>query len=288
MLVECGFEVCTGENDLPAIVFRTGECLLRGVFLVESIYIGLFARDDRTCRKERLGRTDGGIELYAYVSGRVIDDGNAIQERTGNGLSRFGLDVLDTSFVNLPAMMADDIIKVEFVEIGKGEVVPYLYDKGYTVEVEELDVLIHLSHFLGLRLDAAVGIYHTVDAEVAVGRSAVFTVIAAVRPVFAAVSGLGGKSLVYPIPDATALQDGILLDDVPVILEVTQAVPHGMGVFAENERAGHFGVLRVFLNVGGAVVHGAEDVRIPFRQGAFVLYGAAVKRFQRVIGDVEV
>lgn len=37
-------------------------------------------------------------------------------------------------------MMADDIIKVEFVEIGKGEVVPYLYDKGYTVEVEELDV----------------------------------------------------------------------------------------------------------------------------------------------------
>ena len=45
---------------------------------------------------------------------------------------------------------------------------------------------------------------------------------------FAAVSGLGGKSLVYLIPDATALQDGYF-DDVPVILEVTQAVPHGMG-----------------------------------------------------------
>ena len=98
---------------------------------MESIYIGLFARNDRTCRKERFGCTDGGIELYAYVSGGVIDDGNTIQERTGNGLSRFGLDVLDTAFANLLTMMADDIIKVEFVEIGKGEVVPYLYDKGY-------------------------------------------------------------------------------------------------------------------------------------------------------------
>ena len=80
--------------------------------------------------------------------------------------------------------MADDVMEVVFVEIGEGEIIAYLYDRGCRVEVEELDVLIHLSHFLGLRLDAAVGIYHTVDAEVAVGRSAVLTVTAAVRPVY--------------------------------------------------------------------------------------------------------
>ena len=34
-----------------------------------------------------------------------------------------------------------------------------------------------------------------------------------------------------------------------------EAVAHGMGIFAEDKRAGHFGVLCVFLDVGGTVVH---------------------------------
>ena len=288
LLVEGCLEVRTGENDLPVVFFRTGECLFRGIFLMESMRIGLFTGNDRTCRKERFGSTDSGIELYAYVSGRAVGGGNAIEERTGDGLSRFGLDIFDTAFVNLFAVMADDVMEVVFVEIGEREIIAYLYDRGCRVEVEELDVLIHLPHFLGLRLDAAVGIYYAVDTEVAVGRGAVLAVVAAVCPVFTAVSGLGGKSLVYPVPNTAALQDGVFLDDVPVILEIAEAVAHGMGIFAEDERAGHFGVLCVFLDTGGTVVHGAEDVRVPFQQGAFVLHGTAVQCFQRIVGDVEV
>ena len=81
--------------------------------------------------------------------------------------------------------MADDVMEVVFVEIGE-RIIAYLYDRGCRVEVEELDVLIHLSHFLGLRLDAAVGIDYTVDTEVTVGRGAVLAVVAAVCPVFTA------------------------------------------------------------------------------------------------------
>ena len=61
-----------------------------------------------------------------------------------------------------------------------------------------------------------------------------------------------------------------------------------MGIFAEDERTGHFGVLGIFLDLGGAVVHGTEDVRIPLQLGALVLYGTAVQRLQCVVCDVEV
>ena len=185
-------------------------------------------------------------------------------------------------------MLADDVVEVELVEVGKGKVISYLYDKGYAIEVEELNILIYFLHFLCLRLYATVGIYHAVDAEVSVGRSAVFTIVAAVCPVFASVGGLGGKSLVYPVPDATALQDRIFFDEIPVFLEVSETVSHGMGIFAEDERTGHFGVLGIFLDLGGAVVHGTEDVRIPLQLGALVLYGTAVQRLQCVVCDVEV
>ena len=101
LLVEGCLEVRTGENNLPVVFFRTGECLFRGIFLMESMRIGLFTGNDRTRRKERFGSTDSGIELYAYVSGRAVGGGNAVEERTGDGLSRFGLDVFDSAFVNL-------------------------------------------------------------------------------------------------------------------------------------------------------------------------------------------
>lgn len=69
LLVECGCEVCTGEGELSAIIFRSGKCLPRSVFLMESIDIGLLAGNDCACRKERFGGTDGSIEFNAYVSG---------------------------------------------------------------------------------------------------------------------------------------------------------------------------------------------------------------------------
>ena len=115
---------------MPVVFFRTGECLLRGIFLMESMHIGLLTGNDRTRRKERFGSTDSGIELYAYVSGRAVGGGNAVEERTGDGLSRFGLDVFDSAFVNLFAVMADDVMEVVFVEIGEGEIIAYLYDRG--------------------------------------------------------------------------------------------------------------------------------------------------------------
>ena len=75
---------------------------------------------------------------------------------------------------------------------------------------------------------------------------------------------------------------------VPVVGEVTQAIAHGVGVFAQNNRAGFFcsinpvnqrplGLLSVPLWIIdiGARVHGANDVGcVGVRTAAFVLNGA--------------
>lgn len=44
-------------------------------------------------------------------------------------------------------MLADDVVEVELVEVGKGKVISYLYDKGYAIEVEELNILIYFLEF---------------------------------------------------------------------------------------------------------------------------------------------
>ena len=184
-------------------------------------------------------------------------------------------------------MLADDVVEVELVEVGKGKVISYLYDKGYAIEVEELNILIYFLHFLCLRLYATVGIYHAVDAEVSVGRSAVFTIVAAVCPVFASVGGLGGKSLVYPVPDATALQDRIFFDEIPVFLEVSETVSHGMAYSQRMSGRVISGFWAYFSIWAGRCTW---DRRCPYSTpvGRARIVWDAVQRLQCVVCDVEV
>ena len=58
LLVEGCLEVRTGENNLPVVFFRTGECLFRGIFLMESMHIGLLTGNDRLSPPANNGNPD--------------------------------------------------------------------------------------------------------------------------------------------------------------------------------------------------------------------------------------
>lgn len=134
------------------------------------------------------------------------------------------MDIFNLATVDFLSVVADDVVEVVLVEIGEGEIIADFHGGSLLVEIKELDVLVYFSHLFCLRLDTAVGVYHAVDAEIAVGGRAVLAIIAAIGPVFTVVVCLGGKALVYPVPDTAALEDRIFLDDVPVVLEVAEAV----------------------------------------------------------------
>lgn len=72
---------------------------------------------------------------------------------------------------------------------------------------------------------------------------------------------LDGKRLVHPVPNETALQLVVLVNQVPVVLEVTYTVTHGMGIFAENHGAG-ITLVHVLAQPPDACVHGAIDVAL--------------------------
>ena len=111
--------------------------------------------------------------------------------------------------------------------------------------------------------------------------------VAAKSPDVALVLVLDGKRLVHPVPNETALQLVVLVNQVPVVLEVTYTVTHGMGIFAKNEGTRHLLISGILLQIGRGRVHRAVDVRIPLQQCAFILDGTTVERLQGVVGNVE-
>mmetsp|Transcript_19423 Transcript_19423/g.67673 ORF Transcript_19423/g.67673 Transcript_19423/m.67673 type:complete len:279 (+) Transcript_19423:2123-2959(+) len=95
-----------------------------------------------------------------------------------------------------------------------------------------------LHDFFGLmqgRVRRPVGLNEAVDAEVVIRWSVRPSEITAICPYILAVD-LGGDALVNPIPDVTTLQDVVLVDHIPILLEASDAVPHRMSVLAHDER----------------------------------------------------
>lgn len=157
------------------------------------------------------------------------------------------MDIFNLATVDFLSMVADDVVEVVLVEIGEREIIADFHGGSLLVEVEELDVLVDLPHLFRLRFDTAVGIYHAVDAEITVRGSAVLAIVAAISPVFTAIVSLGGKALVYPIPDTATLEDGIFFDDVPILLEVAEAVAHGMA-YSQRMRGRVISLFRAYFS----------------------------------------
>ena len=125
----------------------------------------------------------------------------------------------------------------------------------------EMDILQYLLHFVDVRVWGAVGSNQAVGTEVGVVDDAYKSHVAAKSPDVALVLVLDGKRLVHPVPNETALQLVVLVNQVPVVLEVSYTVAHGMCILAKNHGA-CVALVHVLAQPPDACVHGAVDVAL--------------------------
>mmetsp|Transcript_34367 Transcript_34367/g.74430 ORF Transcript_34367/g.74430 Transcript_34367/m.74430 type:complete len:295 (+) Transcript_34367:1153-2037(+) len=104
------------------------------------------------------------------------------------------------------------------------------------------------------RVGNSVWEHQPVDTELSVIRRV--AKVAAVQPIRGSVCFFP-QPLVDPIPNEAALKVWIGVEGVPVLVDVSGAVPHGMTVLAENDRP----ILLQLRDLVDPSIHGADDVR---------------------------
>ena len=91
--------------------------------------------------------------------------------------------------------------------------------------------------------------------------------------------------MINPIPDEAALQLGILVDGVPIVLEAAHTVAHSVAVFGDDVGAGVLWVACIVGEVLHRGVHDADDVGIGSQLGTLVDHGArGVLALQDAVG----
>ena len=137
------------------------------------------------------------------------------------------------------------------------------------------DGTILIGHFIRMRMQAAVRGNDAVAVERCI-RGIVIVEITAedkhvIGPAILAVDR-PPEGLIHEIPDTTALEQGILAEQIPVFLESAQRIAHRVGIFALDHRT--------FLRLGSVVlagriisIHRAEDIGIPFLLRTLILDG---------------
>ena len=149
------------------------------------------------------------------------------------------------------------------------------------------DVLVVVTHFVGMRIRFAVGIDDTVAVEIMVA-GGITAEVASVSIYRLALFVLHAQPLVHEVPDETALVLRILAYHVPIFLESSHGVTHGMSILALDERT-RVVALRVLVAAAVIVIHRAEDIRLAVLSGLFILTRTArVVRLHQVIRLLEV
>ena len=80
---------------------------------------------------------------------------------------------------------------------------------------------------------------------------------------------VSATTLVTFVPDEATLVLGVLAHQVPILLEATLRVAHGVGIFALNEGLGVFRILGIVFAAGIVHVHGTVDVGLAVVAAAF-------------------
>ena len=166
-----------------------------------------------------------------------------------------------------------------------------VYTNLSSLEVYSLspDVLILVCHLVGMRIELAVRSDNAIAVEVVVRRVVVVvvTTIGVLNLVVLSVcevvlyrhrlNRVAVQRLVNEVPDISSLELRILTYHIPIFLEATAGVTHGMVVLALYEWACELVVLRIFVATVVAIVHRAEDVGILTRASSLLeLYGTAL------------
>ena len=122
------------------------------------------------------------------------------------------------------------------LQIGEVETVGYPEFSGCRIDGFEAYILMCILHLAHGRMRSTVRADDTVATEVSVARH-VGTEVAAVCPVFASVFIFYPNTLVYPVPDVSALQVRIFVDSLPLIPETSCRVTHSVSIFRRSYRA---------------------------------------------------
>ena len=136
------------------------------------------------------------------------------------------------------------------------------------------DILIIITYLIHVRIRHAVWTYQTIVAEVLI-TGIEFVEVATISINHLSVLTCPTDRLIHKVPDETTLILRILADNLPILLEATLRITHGMSILALNQRF----VLRCILAVSHCPirtqVHWAIDIRQPLITSTLVLHRTA-------------
>ena len=121
-------------------------------------------------------------------------------------------------------------LTVVFILVDTGEIVS-VDDPDAVTLLYELQGLVHILHLVVVRMRCAVGCQQTIDAEGIEVR--LVAIVATIRPK-SLITFFLQESLVHPVPDGSTYNAAIGIDHIPVFLQITHRVTHGVGVFTGN------------------------------------------------------
>ena len=137
-------------------------------------------------------------------------------------------------------------------------------------------------------IETAVGGDDAVAVEVIVGGRIASVVATIGKDLLTRQRTLVAQRLVDEVPDEATLILGMLAYELPILLESTHRITHGVGILALDEGTGIV-ALGILVAITIVVVHGAEDVGLAVLACLLVLHGARrVDRFDPVIDVLEV
>ena len=117
-------------------------------------------------------------------------------------------------------------LAIVFILVDTGEIVS-VNDADAVTLSHELQRLIHILYLKIVRMRCAVGGQQSIDAE---GIKVWFVaIVATIRPK-RRIAFFLQESLVHPVPDGCTDNTTIGIDHIPVLLQVTHRVTHGVGI----------------------------------------------------------
>ena len=215
-------------------------------------------------------QTEVDVEEYllALYLRKVVRDGEV------PSLLGSHFDISNSTVLSLHAILNEAPCQGIVAQIAEEVLIVYAYFALLGIHHLSPDVLILVGYLIGMRIELTVRTDDTITVEVVVAR-VVIVVIATIAIFYLAelfiahllrildshrLQELAVQALVNEIPVETTLEDWILAYQVPVFLQVTARITHGMVVLALDERHRTVRVLRILFTSTYRIVHRAEDI----------------------------
>ena len=137
------------------------------------------------------------------------------------------------------------------------------------------DVVVVVILFVRMRVRRTLGDNFAVIAE-GIVRSIETVEVATISVNLYSILACPADRLVYKVPNKATLQVGVLTNQIPVLLESTYRVAHGMSVLALDKRLGSIGALAIIFHEVVVGIHGAKHIGKLVAVCLLVLHHAAL------------